>query len=257
MTALHYDPDPEAHIAVITIDRAEARNAVDAEVAEGIEAALDDIEGRPELRVGILTGAPPLFSAGGDLKAIGRGEVRTLHTRRGGFAGLVRRDRTKPLIAAVDGPALGGGTEMVLACDLVVASHAASFGLPEVRRSVLAGSGGLTRLGRRVPFGVAMEWALTGDAHPAARAAELGLVNRLCAAGAALETAWELATRIAANAPVAVRLSRSLMLEATWLDESEARRRSRAAMEAVSQTVDFREGLDAFAQKRAPVWSGA
>ena len=254
---VRFEPEPENHLAVITIDRPEARNAVNAEVAQGIEEAVDAIEADDRIWVGILTGVPPVFSAGGDLKEIGKGRVKTLHTKRGGFAGFVRRERRKPFIAAVDGYALAGGTELALACDLVVASRGSTFGIPEVKRAVVAGAGGLFRLGRRIPFAVAMEWALTGDAYPAERAAELGLVNELAESGKALEAARALAARITVNAPVAVQLSRRLMLEATHLvDEDEAWERNRAVVRAAGETEDFAEGMKAFVEKRAPLWTG-
>src|SRR6201996_9611340 len=148
--------------AVITINRPDARNAVNGEVARGIEEAIDRLEADDALWVGILTGVPPVFSAGADLKAINAGRASDLNTRRGGFAGITRRERTKPIIAAVDGPALAGGTEITLACDLIVASTAARFGIPEVKRSLVAAGGGLFRLPRKLPFNLAMEMALTG-----------------------------------------------------------------------------------------------
>lgn len=254
---VHYEPDPTSHVAVITIDRPEARNAVNGEVATGIEDSLDRFEGDDALWVGILTGTPPVFSAGADLKEVGAGNARSLNTKRGGFAGLVRRQRSKPLIAAVDGPALAGGTEIVLSCDLVVASGAASFGLPEVKRSLAAGGGGLFRLGRRIPFHIAMEWALTGDGYPAERAAELGLVNQLCPNGEALDAAKKLAERIASNAPLAVQHSRAVMLETTYANEQEGWRRSKESVNALAETNDFQEGINAFIEKRPPKWTAS
>ncbi|MBO0728049.1 MAG: enoyl-CoA hydratase/isomerase family protein, partial [Acidimicrobiaceae bacterium] len=149
----------EGHFAIVTINRPEARNAVNDEVANGIEEAVDRIEADQAVWVGILTGVPPVFSAGADLKMINAGRGGELNTERGGFGGITRRERTKPIIAAVDGPALAGGTEIVLSCDLVVASTAANFGIPEVKRSLVAAGGGLFRLPRKIPFNVAMECA--------------------------------------------------------------------------------------------------
>lgn len=250
------DVSIEGHIAVVTINRPEARNAVNDEVANGIEAAIDRIEEDDDLWVGILTGVPPVFSAGADLKMINAGRAAEITTRRGGFAGVTRRERTKPLIAAVDGPALAGGTEIVLSCDLVVASTTAAFGIPEVKRSLVAAGGGLFRLPRRIPFNVAMECALTGDPITAERAAAFGLVNELCAPGAALDTARALAARITANAPVAVRESRQIVLEASGASEDVGWRLSDAGIMKAMESEDFKEGLMAFIEKRPPVWTG-
>ena len=246
----------EGHVLVATINRPEARNAVNDVVAQGIEAALDRLESDDGLWVGILTGVPPVFSAGADLKMINAGRAADLATARGGFAGITRRERSKPVIAAVDGPALAGGTEIVLACDLVVASESASFGIPEVKRSLVAAGGALFRLPARIPFNVAMEWALTGDAVDAATAHRVGLVNHLCPAGGALEAARVLAARVTANAPVAVRESRRAMLEAVGSDEERGWDVSARAMAAAMGSEDFREGLTAFIEKRPPAWTG-
>ncbi|MGI8491251.1 MAG: enoyl-CoA hydratase-related protein [Acidimicrobiales bacterium] len=202
----------DGHVAVITINRPEARNAVNGDVANGIEGAIDRLEEDTGLWVGVITGVPPVFSAGADLKMINAGRGGELSTKRGGFAGITRRERNKPIIAAVDGPALAGGTEIVLACDLVVASTSAKFGIPEVKRSLVAAGGGLFRLPRKIPWNVAMELALTGDPIDADKAAAFGLVNRLVEPGQALSAALELAAEITANAPVAVRESRKAML---------------------------------------------
>jgi enoyl-CoA hydratase len=246
----------EGHVLVATINRPEARNAVNGEVARSIEAAIDRLEGDDGLWVGILTGVPPVFSAGADLKEINAGRAADLATERGGFAGITTRERTKPVIAAVDGPALAGGTEITLACDLIVASRSAAFGIPEVKRSLVAAGGGLFRLPRRIPFNVAMELALTGDPIDAETAHRHGLVNRLCAPGAALDAARELAGQITANAPVAVRESRRVMLETVLADETTGWRRSGEAMAAAMSSDDFREGLTAFIEKRPPSWTG-
>src|SRR5215218_7805675 len=198
----------EGRVAVLTINRPEARNAVNGDVARSMEEGLDGLEEDEGTWIGIVAGEGPVFSAGADLKAIASGQAADLQTKRGGFGGIAARQRTKPLIAAVDGPALAGGTEIVLACDLVVASTAASFGIPEVKRSLIAGAGGLFRLPRALPRNVAMELALTGDPITAERAYTLGLVNDLCAPGEAVEAALALASCVCANAPVAVQLSR-------------------------------------------------
>jgi enoyl-CoA hydratase len=246
----------EGHVAVVTINRPEARNAVNDVVANGIEAAIDRLEEDPELWVGILTGVPPVFSAGADLRMIGGGRGAELSTARGGFAGIARRLRTKPVIAAVDGPALAGGTEIVLSCDLVVASTTASVGIPEVKRSLVAAGGGLFRLPQRIPLNVAMECALTGDPISAERAAAFGLVNELCAPGGALEAARTLAARVTANAPLAVRESRRILLESLEVDEDTSWRSSEEGIRLVMGTDDLKEGIDAFLEKRPPAWTG-
>ena len=244
------------HVLVITINRPEARNAVNDEVANGIEAGIDRLEDDDALWVGIITGVPPVFCAGADLKLINAGRGAELATRRGGFAGITKRTRTKPVIAAVDGPALAGGTEITLACDLVVASTTATFGIPEVKRSLVAGAGGLFRLPRRIPFNVAMELALTGDPIDATRAHALGLVNHLTEPGDALSRAEALAAQITANAPVAVRSSRQVVLEATDADDETAWRLTDEAMGRAMTSEDLKEGLTAFIEKRPPVWKG-
>jgi enoyl-CoA hydratase len=246
----------DGHIAVVTIARPDARNAVNGEVARGIEAAIDRIEGDANIWVGILTGMPPAFSAGADLKAINAGHFADLSTERGGFGGITRRERTKPMIAAVDGPALAGGCEIVLCCDLVVASTAASFGIPEVKRSLIAAGGGLLRLPRRVPLNIAMEAALTGEPLSAARAARFGMVNELCEPGEALESAIALAKRVTANAPVAVRESRRVLLASTLLDEEAGWEMTERALARTVRSPDFRDGLRAFLEKRPPSWVG-
>src|SRR5215208_5505828 len=236
----------DGHVAVITIDRPDARNAVSPEVAQGIEAAIDAAEADDGVWVLVLTGTPPVFSAGADLKAISEGRAPELSTARGGFGGVARRERSKPLIAAVEGAALAGGTEIVLACDLVVAAEDARFGVPEVKRGLIAAAGGLFRLGRRIPLNLAMECVLTGDPIDAELARHHGLVNQLCAPGQALDTALALARRITANAPLAVRESRAIVLECTWADDDGAWRRTHEARDLVAASEDVREGVAAF-----------
>jgi enoyl-CoA hydratase len=250
------DVEQRGPYAVIKINRPEARNAVNPAVAEGIEAALDEIEADDSTWVGILTGEPPVFCAGADLKEINAGNAAGLATKRGGFGGVVQRERSKPLIAAVDGPALAGGTEIVLSCDLVVASSTATFGIPEVKRSLVAAAGGLFRLGRKIPLNVAMELALTGDPIDAERAHHFGLVNRLVEPGQALDAAIALAEQICANAPIAVRESRRVVLEATHAPDDVGWKMSAEGMGKAMQSEDFSEGLTAFIEKRPPEWKG-
>jgi enoyl-CoA hydratase len=250
------DYEQRGPFAVIKINRPEARNAVKGVVAQGIEEAIDKVEADDSIWVGILTGEPPVFCAGADLKEINSGNAGALATKKGGFAGIVQRERTKPIIAAVDGPALAGGTEIVLSCDLVVASTTATFGIPEVKRSLVAGAGGLFRLPRKIPINIAMELTLTGDPIDATRAHHFGLVNRLVEPGGALEEAISLAEQICANAPVAVRESRKIVLEATNAPDDVGWRMSAEGMAKAMQSEDFSEGLTAFIEKRPPQWKG-
>jgi enoyl-CoA hydratase/carnithine racemase len=250
------DYEQRGPFAVVKINRPEARNAVNGAVAQGIEDAVDRIEADDSVWIGILTGEPPVFCAGADLKEINSGNAGALATARGGFAGFVSRERTKPIIAAVDGPALAGGTEIVLACDLVVASTNASFGIPEVKRSLVAAGGGLFRLGRKIPFNIAMELALTGDPIGAEVAHHHGLVNRVCQPGQALAAATALAEQICANAPVAVRESRRVVIEATNAPDEVGWKMSAEGMGKAMSSDDFSEGLTAFIEKRTPQWKG-
>lgn len=250
------DYEQRGRVAVLTINRPEARNAVNGAVATGMEEAIDRLEADDETWVGILTGTGPVFSAGADLKAIAAGTAAQMSTKRGGFAGIVTRERTKPIIAAVNGPAFAGGCEIVLSCDLVVASTEAKFGIPEVKRSLVAAAGGLFRLPRAMPKNVAMELALTGDPIDAQRAYELGFVNRLAAPDALLETAMALAEQIVANAPLAVRASRQIVLDGMLAADEDAWRITNAGFAAVAGSEDFAEGPRAFIEKRPPAWKG-
>jgi len=246
----------EGRVAVLTINRPEARNAVNGDVARTMEEGLDRLEEYEDIWVGIVAGAGPVFSAGADLKAIASGQAADLQTKRGGFGGIAARQRTKPLIAAVDGPALAGGTEIVLSCDLVVASTNARFGIPEVKRSLVAAAGGLFRLPRALPRNIAMELALTGDPIDAERAHHFGLVNELVEPGKALEAALALAERVTVNAPIAVRESRRVLLDGMLADDDTAWKVTFDAMAKAMATEDFAEGPRAFIEKRAPEWKG-
>jgi enoyl-CoA hydratase len=250
------DYEVRGRTAVLKINRPDKKNAVNGDVARGMEAAIDRLEDDPEVWVGVLTGEGTVFCAGADLKAINEGKAGELATEKGGFAGIAARSRTKPIIAAVDGPALAGGTEIVLSCDLVVASSAASFGIPEVKRSLVAAAGGLFRLPRLLPRNIALELGLTGDPMTAERAHHFGMVNELCEPGRALDTALALAERIAKNAPLAVRETLRLMLELTNADDETAFHESGKAMMSLASTDDFWEGPKAFLEKREPEWKG-
>ncbi len=244
----------EGAVLVVTLNRPARRNAIDRATSEAIAAAMDRLDADPALSVGILTGAGGTFCAGMDLKAFAAGERVELPGR--GLGGMTSRPPVKPIIAAVEGFALAGGFELALACDLIVAAETASFGIPEVKRGLIAGSGGLVRLPERMPRAVAMELALTGRQMPAPEAERWGLVNRLCAPGAALEEARDLAGQIAGNAPLALAASKKLVSEAGRWPEAEVWDRQDAILEPVIGSQDAREGARAFVEKRAPVWTG-
>jgi enoyl-CoA hydratase len=241
-------------VQIITINRPEVRNAINAPAANGIAEALDELDARDDLVAGIITGTAPSFCTGLDLRAFLAGERPSVAGR--GFAGIVERPPDKPLIAAVEGYAVAGGFEIALACDLLVAAENAVFGLPEVQRGLVAGGGGLLRLPTRVPRQIAMEWALTGAMVGASRAAAVGLVNRLTPAGEALPTALELARVIAANAPLAVRATKRIMTESADWPRDRAFARQQEIYEPVRSSADAREGALAFTEKRPPRWSG-
>jgi enoyl-CoA hydratase len=241
-------------VLVVTIDRPEARNAIDRATAEGIAAALDRLDAEDGLRAGIVTGAGGYFCAGMDLKAFAAGERP--HAGGRGFAGIVERPPAKPLIAAIEGFALAGGFEIALACDLIVAARGARLGIPEVKRSLVAAGGALLRLPARIPYHVAMELALTGDPIGAERAHGLGLVNRVAEPGAALDTALELAGAIVANGPLALAATKRVLLESPGWPAGEAWARQAEITGPVFASDDAREGAIAFAEKRAPVWRG-
>jgi enoyl-CoA hydratase len=241
-------------VLLITLDRPEARNAVDAALARGIAAALDELDGAADLQVGVLTGAGKGFCAGMDLKAFVSGE--SPHVEGRGFAGITQHSSDKPLIAAVEGFAVAGGLEVALSCDLIVAARGAKLGIPEVKRSLVAAGGALLRLPRRIPYHVAMELALTGDPIAAERGYELGLVNRLAEPGAALDAALELAEAVAANAPLALAASKRIVVESSAWSPDEAWVKQGEIAGPVFVSEDAREGATAFAEKRDPAWKG-
>ena len=242
------------HIALVTLNRPEARNAISPEVSQAMAAVLDEIESDAELRAVVVTGRGEVFSAGADLKVVAAGNANDIARGKGGFAGIVTRDFPKPIIAAVNGPALAGGFEIVLSCDLVVAAESARFGIPEVKRGLMAAAGGLIRLPKRVPLAIALELAMTGDPIDADRALQLGLVNRVVPGERVLDEAINLANRIGENSPIAVRNSRRLVREAAELSEAEGWTRNLELMMPVFESGDAVEGATAFAEKRQPVW---
>lgn len=253
--------EARGRVGIITLDRPEARNAVNGDVAAGLEAAIDRLEDDPELWVGVLTANTegqerPVFCAGADLKAINSGQAGSLGTERGGFAGFVYRERTKPVIVAVDGLATAGGCEIVLAADLVVATTRSAFGLAEAKRNLIAGAGGLFRLPRAIGQAAAMEAILTGEPIPATRAYELGLISRLVEPGAALDEALALAEQVTACAPLAVWESRRIVQAAAYEDDETLKRMTDDAFRRIMGSEDTKEGLTAFIEKRAPNWRG-
>lgn len=241
-------------VQVVTINRPEARNAINGAVAQGIAAALDELDADDELRVGVLTGAGGTFCAGMDLKGFLAGDDPTAGGR--GFGGLTERGPRKPLIAAVEGYAVAGGLELVLACDLVVAATTAKLGVPEVKRGLVAAAGAAMLLPQRIPPAIALEMLMTGDPISAERAAGLGLVNRVVPEGGAVEGALELAAAIAANGPLAVAVSKQVALESPDWSHAERWQRQADVVLPVFGSADAREGATAFAEKRPPRWTG-
>jgi enoyl-CoA hydratase len=241
-------------VLLITLNRPEARNAVNLALAEGVAAALDTLDDDGDLSAGVLTGAGKGFSAGMDLKAFVAGERPWVGDR--GFAGIVQRASRKPLIAAIEGFAVAGGLEIALSCDLIVASRGAKLGIPEVKRSLVAAAGALRRLPQRLPYNVAMELALTGDPLTAERAYELGLVNRVAEPGEALAGALELAVTIAKNGPLALDATKATLQQQFDWGEAEFWQRQGELAGPVMASEDAREGAIAFSEKREPVWQG-
>ncbi|GLZ07365.1 enoyl CoA dehydratase/isomerase [Actinomadura sp. NBRC 104412] len=246
--------EEQGAVLIITINRPEARNAVNGAVAQGLAAAAEELDSRKDLSIGVLTGAGGTFSAGMDLKGFLTGDNPIVEGR--GFAGITERPPAKPLIAAVEGYALAGGCELALSCDLIVAARDSQFGLPEPKRGLVAGAGGLLRLPRRIPFHIAMEIALTGEKYPAERMAQLGLVNRLTEPGEALAGARELALQVAENAPLALAATKKIIVESADWDSTEMWRKQSEITLPVFTSKDAQEGPAAFAEKRKPVWKG-
>lgn len=245
------------HVALVTINRPDARNAVNGEVAEALERIVQQVEADGDLWAVVLTGSGgKVFSAGADLKEVAAGNIDKLMRPETGFAGFVTHHRTKPWIAAVEGLALAGGCELALACDMIVASEGGAFGLPEVTRGLVAAAGGLYRLPLALPRAVAIELILTADRIPSERAAELGMVNRVVPAGETVSAALDLAGRIAANAPIAVSESLQIAKLASQKTEAELQELSYEAQDRIMVTEDFQEGPRAFIEKRPPVWKG-
>jgi len=242
-------------VMIITVNRPEARNAINYETAHRLADAFDELDNNPQIYVGILTGAANTFSSGMDLKAFARDGQRPLVDGRG-FAGLCERPPAKPMIAAVEGYALAGGCEMALACDMIVAASNANFGLPEVKRGIVPGAGGMLRLPSRIPYHLAMEVILTGEMLPASRAHQAGLVNRLVDPGKALDAAIELAQIVAANGPLAVRTAKQIVTQSRDWRQEDMFDLQRPRVAHIFTSADAKEGATAFAEKRPPVWQG-
>lgn len=241
-------------VQIITLNRPEAKNAANRALAEGVAAAVDQLESDDSLRVAILTGAGGTFCSGMDLKAFVTGEMPVAKNR--GFAGLTEYRSSKPIIAAIEGYALAGGFELAISCDLIVAADNAKFGIPEVKRGLAAAGGGLVKLPKQIPSRIAMELALTGDFISTARAYELGLINQVCEAGGALEAAKVMAAKIAANGPLAIAASLQVLASAQDWQTDEMFAKQQEIVAPVFTSADAIEGATAFAEKRAPNWQG-
>lgn len=247
--------EERGRVLVLTLNRPQARNAISLELATALGEALETLDARDDVSVAVLTGAGGSFCAGMDLKGFARGEIPIIEGK--GFAGLVERPPRKPLIAAVAGYALGGGFEIALACDLIVADTTATFGLPETRRGLTAGAGGLLRLAQRIPYHRAMELVLTGRMMPAAEAERYGLLSTIAEEGKVLEAALELAQQVAQNAPLALQASKQVIQESPDWPLHEKFARQWPIVDPIRHSRDAKEGALAFAEKRAPVWTGS
>lgn len=247
--------DIQDQVLIITLNRPEARNAINHETAVQLAAALDELDQNPELAVGILTGANNTFCSGMDLKAFAKDGQRPYVADRG-FAGICERPPRKPLIAAIEGYALAGGLEIAMACDMMIAAETAKFGVPETKRGIVPGSGGMVRLPTRVPYVVAMELVLTGDMFSAEQAANWGLINRVVPEGQALQGALELAQRIKENGPLAVQTAKQIISESRDWPQEHMFDLQRPRIAHVFVSADAKEGATAFAEKRKPVWQG-
>jgi enoyl-CoA hydratase len=241
-------------IMTVTLNRPKAKNAANKALAEGVAAAMDELDSNDDIRVAILTGAGGTFCSGMDLKAFVTGEMPMVEGR--GFAGITEKPPQKPLIAAVEGYALAGGLELMITCDLIVAADNAKFGIPEVKRGLAAAAGGLIRLPRQIPSRLAMELALTGDFITAERAQSMGLINRVVPAGSALDAARELAAAICANGPLAVRISKQVVTQSGDWSSEEMWQKQQEVVMPIFTSEDAIEGATAFAEKRAPNWKG-
>jgi enoyl-CoA hydratase len=256
-TAVAAEPviaERRGNVLLITINRPEVRNAVNAAVAAGVAGALDELDGDDGLSVGVLTGAGGFFCAGMDLGAFVKGESPWFGDR--GFAGIAQRSSRKPLIAAIEGFAVAGGMEIALACDLIVAAKGAKMGIPEARRSLVAAGGALLRLPRRMPYHVVMELALTGETMPAERFQEYGLVNRIAEPGDAVDVALALAEQLAKSGPLALIASKQILQEQFDWSSEEMWEKQGAISGPVFVSEDSKEGANAFKEKREPVWKG-
>ena len=241
-------------IMTLTMNRPQARNAMNANMAQLIANALDELDASNDLHVGILTGGGGTFCSGMDLKGFLKGELPTVKGR--GFGGITEKGPVKPLIAACEGYALAGGFELAISCDLIVAATTAQFGIPEVKRGLVAGAGGLIKAPDQITPRLAMELALTGEPISAQRAYDIGLINRLTDEGGAIAGAQELASKIVVNGPLAVRISKQIIQEYAAWPHAERWNMQAKATQGVFQSEDAREGAAAFAEKRPPNWKG-